>query len=190
MVFKMDFNSYKQIIRERLDDYRYNHSICVAEEARRLALIYNIDVDKAYLAGLLHDITKNFSAEEHLKIFSRFDIILTDIEKSSEKLWHAISGAAYVNNILKVNDNDIVSAIRYHTTAKNNMTLFEKIIYLADFTSADRNYPDVSVMRKLVDKSIKDAMLYSLNYTINDLKDKNKAVHPDTLAAYNEILNS
>ena len=70
------------------------------------------------------------------------------------------------------------------------MTLFEKIIYLADFTSADRNYPDVSVMRKLVDKSIKDAMLYSLNYTINDLKEKNKAVHPDTLAAYNEILNS
>ena len=186
----MDFNSYKQIIREKLDDYRYNHSICVADEARRLALIYNIDADKAYLAGLLHDITKNFSTEEHLKNFSRFDIILTDIEKSSEKLWHAISGAAYVNNILKVNDNDIVSAIRYHTTAKNNMTLFEKIIYLADFTSADRNYPDVSVMRKLVYKSIKDAMLYSLNYTINDLKEKNKAVHPDTLAAYNEILNS
>ncbi len=186
----MNFDNYKIIIREMLDDYRYNHSICVAEEAKRLALLYNVDADDAYLAGLLHDITKNLKSEEHLQIFGKFDIMLTDIEKESEKLWHAISGAAYVKNVLNIYDENIVSAIRYHTTAKTNMTLFEKIIYLADFTSADRDYPDVSVMRKLVDTSIKDAMLYSLNYTINDLKSKNRVVHPDTLSAYKEILNS
>lgn len=190
MVYNMNFDEYKNIIRAKLDDYRYNHSLCVADEAKRLALIYNVNPDDAYLAGLLHDITKNFTPEEHLQIFSRFDIILSDIEKESEKLWHAISGSAYVKNVLNIQNKSIISAIRYHTTAKSNMTLFEKLIYLADFTSADRNYPDVSVMRELVNISIKDAMLYSLNYTINDLKSKQRTVHPDTLNAYNEIKNS
>lgn len=188
MVYEMNFDEFKAVIREKLDDYRYNHSICVAEEARRLALIYGEDPDDAYLAGLLHDITKNYSSDEHLHIFREFDIMLTDIEKSSIPIWHGISASVYAKNILNVNNEKIISAIRYHTTAKSNMTLFEKLIYLADFTSADRNYPDVDVMRRLVNENITDAMLYSLKYTIKDLVSKNRAVHPDTLSAYNEIL--
>ena len=188
MVFKMNFDNYKNIIRELLDDYRYNHSLCVAEEAKRLAILYQEDPDKAYFAGLLHDITKNFSAEQHLNIFSKFDIILTDIEKQSDKLWHSISGSVYVKNILNVSDDEIVSAIRYHTTGKSGMTAFEKLIFLADFTSADRVYPDVEVMRKLVDVCPDYAMLYALKYTIRDLLGKGKAVHPDTLGAYNELI--
>lgn len=188
MVYKMNFEKYKLIIREHLDDYRYNHSICVAEEAKRLALLYNEDYEKAYLAGLLHDITKNFTIDEHLNIFNKFDIILSDIEKVSVPVWHGISASAYVKHVLDINNEEIISAIRYHTTAKSNMSLFEKLIYLADYTSADRNYPDVDVMRKLVNESIEEAMLYSLKYTIKDLVSKNRAVHPDTLDAYNEII--
>lgn len=188
MVFNMDFNFYKDIIRKNLDDYRYNHSLCVADEAKRLANRYGVDPDSAYLAGLLHDITKNFSDEEHLNIFSKFDIILNNVEKNSTKLWHSISGSAYVKNILKIDNEEIISSIRYHTTAKSNMTLFEKLIYLADFTSKDRSYPDVDVMRSLVDISIDEAMKYSLRYTINDLVSSNRTVHPDTLNAYNEII--
>ena len=186
----MNYENYKVIIRNLLDDYRYNHSLCVADEARRLAIKYNSDPSDAYLAGLLHDITKNFTKEEHLNIFSKFGIILTNVEETSDKLWHSISGAAYVKNILNINNENIISAIRYHTTAKSGMTLFEKLIYLADFTSADRNYSDVDVMRKLVDISIDDAMIYSLKYTITDLLEKDRTVHPDTLGAYNyTILN-
>ena len=188
MVFNMDFNFYKDIIRKNLDDYRYNHSLCVADEAKRLANRYGVDPDSAYLAGLLHDITKNFSDEEHLNIFSKFDIILNNVEKNSTKLWHSISGSAYVKNILKIDNEEIISSIRYHTTAKSNMTLFEKLIYLADFTSKDRSYPDVDVMRSLVDISIDEAMKYSLRYTINDLVSSNRTVHPYTLNAYNEII--
>ncbi len=178
----------KAIIREKLDDYRYNHSLCVADEAKRLATIYGVDPHKAYVAGLLHDITKNFSFEEHLKLIDDFGIILSDIEKNSTKLWHSITGSIYVDKILMINDSDIVSSIRYHTTARADMTLFEKLIYLADFTSADRNYPDVDVMRNLVNKDIHEAMAYSLSYTIKDLINKSNPVHPDTFMAYNQIV--
>ena len=183
----MDFEKYKQIIREKLDDYRFNHSICVADEAVRLSKLYGANEENAYLAGLLHDITKNYSADEHLKIFEKFDIILTDSEKGSEKLWHAISGSAYAKNVLNITNLDVINAIKYHTTARANMSLLEKIVYLADFTSADRNYPDVNVMRSLVNISIEKAMQYSLLYTINSLKEKGLTPHPDTIAAYNEI---
>lgn len=188
MVCNMNFDYYKSIIRDLLDDYRYNHSLCVADEAKRLAILYSEDADNAYLAGLLHDITKNFTIDEHLNIFSKFDIILSDVEKISVPIWHGISASAYVKHTLGMNDEKIISAIRYHTTAKSNMSLFEKLIYLADYTSADRNYPDVDVMRDLVNESIEDAMLYSLKYTIKDLISKERAVHPDTLNAYNEII--
>lgn len=129
----------KKLLSQMLDDYRYNHSICVADEAKRLAEKYGADSQKAYFAGLVHDITKNYSREEHLKIFDNFGIILSDVEKNSDKLWHAMSGSVYIKEYLGVNDNDIVSAVRYHTTAKSDMTLLEKVIYVADFTSSDRN---------------------------------------------------
>jgi nicotinate-nucleotide adenylyltransferase len=148
--------------------------------------MYGGNIDKAYLAGLLHDITKNFSRDQHLKIIEEFDIILSDIEKNSQKLWHAITGSVYAKKFLKIDDPEIVSAIRYHTTAKENMSHLEKILYLADFTSADRNYPDVDVMRKLVDCDMDSAMLYALEYTVNDLHKNGLAVHPDTLMAYSE----
>lgn len=187
MVTDMKYEQYLGIIREKLDDFRYNHSICVAKEAQRLAEKYGVDSKKAYLAGLLHDITKNSSENEHLNLFSRFDIILSDIEKKSPKLWHAISGATYCEKELGITDMDIISAIRYHTTARKEMSLLEKVIYLADFTSADRDYSDVDVMRKLVDEDISKAMIYSLTYTINDLTSRGLCVHPDTMEAYNEI---
>ncbi len=179
-----DYQSYKSIIKEKLDDYRYNHSLCVADEARRLALKYGADSDRAYLAGLLHDITKNFKREEHLQIVRDFDIILSDTEKNAPKLWHAITGAAYLENVLRIDDDEIISSVRYHTTGKADMSLLELIIFIADFTSRDRNYPDVEVMRGLTNKSLEEAAVYALNYTIKDLEGMGATVHPDTLSAY------
>ncbi len=184
------YSEYKSLLKERLDEYRYNHSLCVADEAKRLAEKCGVDPEQAYLAGLLHDVTKNASREEHLQIFSRFGIILNDIEKNAMKLWHAISGAAYCQGVLGLKDDEIIDAIRYHTTAKADMSPLCKLLYLADFTSADRDYPDVDVMRKLVDESLQKALVYALQYTIKDLCDQKKAVHFDTLAAYNEAVTS
>ena len=175
-------------MKERLNEKRYHHSLEVAKEAKRLALKYGCDSNKAYFAGLLHDITKNTPDEKQLQIISDFDIILTDIELGAKKLWHAITGAAYVKNVLKIDDEEIINAIRYHTTAKANMSLLEKVLYLADFTSADRDYEDVDIMRKLVDESLQGALKYALCYTMKDLVNRQLAVHPDTVAAYNQIL--
>lgn len=182
-----DYERYKKILAERLNEKRYFHSLCVADEAKRLAEKYGADPEKCYLAGLLHDITKNTSQEEHLKIFETFGIMLSAVE-GSVKLWHAISGAAYIKNVLQINDAELLDAVRYHTTAKANMSLIAKILYLADYTSKDRDYNDVDVMRVLVDKSLDDALKYALKYTINDLVSENRAIHPDTLDAYNEVM--
>lgn len=184
----MNIEEYKAILSEKLTAKRYFHSLCVADESQRLAEKYGADSKKAYLAGLLHDITKNLPEKEHLKIFQDFGIMLTDIEKNAFKLWHAISGTAYLENILDIKDTEILSAIRYHTTAKEDMNLLEKVLYIADFTSKDRDYDDVDVMRKLSDESLESAMIYALKYTINELLDKNAAIHPDTVNAYNQLM--
>lgn len=185
-----EYNQYKELLKKRLIEKRYLHSLAVADEALRLADMYGADRNKAYLAGLLHDITKNASVEEHLNIFDTFGIILTDTEKNAEKLWHAMSGAAYIKHILMIDDDEIIDAVRYHTTAKADLSLLSKVLYLADYTSSDRDYDDVDVIRGLVNKSLDSAYLYALKYTITDLAGRGKALHPDTVAAYNQtVLN-
>lgn len=185
---KTDYESLKAVLQKRLNEKRYYHSLCVADEAKRLAEKYGGDSDKAYLAGLLHDITKNAPDEEHLQIFKEFGIILNDIEKNAKKLWHAMSGAEYVKNILGINDPEIIDAIRYHTTAKEDMSLLAEILYLADFTSKDRDYEDVDVIRAYVDESLCKAFVYALQYSITDLVNQGRAVHPDTVEAYNQAV--
>ncbi len=184
------YKQYIDLLKSRLNEQRFYHSLCVADEAKRLAQKYGGDADKAYLAGLLHDITKNAPKEEHLQIFAQFGIMLNDIEKNAQKLWHAMSGAAYIKHILKIDDAEIVSAVRYHTTAKADMTLLEKIIYLADFTSVDRDYDDVSVIRQYVDESLEKAFIYALQYSICDLVNNNKCVHLDTITAFNQAVSN
>ncbi len=182
------YNKYTQILKSRLNEKRFYHSICVADEAKRLALKYGGDAEKCYLAGLLHDITKNAPEEEHLKIFETFGIMQSDVENKAFKLWHAMSGEAYLRYVLGIDDEEVLDAVRYHTTAKRNMSLTAKILYLADFTSKDRDYDDVDVIRELVDISLEKALLYALQYSIKDLVDMGRAIHPDTVEAFNEIV--
>ena len=185
---KTDYEALKAILQKRLNEKRYYHSLCVADEAKRLAEKYGGDGEKSYLAGLLHDITKNAPDEEHLQIFKEFGIILSDVEQNAKKLWHAMSGALYVKNILEINDPEIIDAIRYHTTAKADMSLLAEILYLADFTSKDRDYEDVDVIREYVDESLEKAFVYALEYSITDLVNQGRAIHPDTVQAYNQAV--
>ena len=84
---------------------------------------------------------------------------------------------------------ELLDAVRYHTTAKKQMPLTSLILYLADFTSKDRDYPDVDVIRKLVDNSLEEAYIYALQFSIKDLVDNSRAVHLDTFEAYNEAVS-
>lgn len=186
----MDTGRNKEFVEEikkKLSEYRFYHSLNVADEAKRLALKYGADPEKAYTAGLVHDIMKDTPKKEQLKLFEKYNIKLTPVELESPKTWHAMSGEAYLRNELNVTDEEILKAVRYHTTARAGMSLLEKVLYIADYTSAERNYDDVDVMREKADRSLEEAMLYGLQFTINEMVAEGRAVHPDSIHAYNEV---
>ena len=181
---------YKSIIKNRLSESRYIHSLNVADSAAELSEIYGCDKEKAYLAGILHDITKEEGLDAQYELIERNSHKLTKLERNNPAVIHQMSGEAYCRLELGITDEEILSAIRYHTTGKANMTTLQKVVYTADFISADRNYPDVEEMRSLALKSLDDAMLYSLKYTITKLTSKAELIHSDSFECYNSVLEN
>ena len=184
----MSITEYKKIIKSMMSEDRYNHCVNVSKEAVKLAKRYDGDEEKAAVAGILHDITKEMPKEEQLQIMHDSDIILDDIQKNAPKLWHGISGSVYIKKHFGIEDEDILNAICYHTTGRAGMSLLEKIIFVADFTSEERTYKGVATMRKKSRKSLEDAMLYGFKFTFSDLSSRELAIHPNELACYNEIV--
>lgn len=181
---------YKSIIKNLLSESRYIHSLNVAASAAELSEIYGCDKEKAYLAGILHDITKEEGLDAQYELIERNSHKPTKLERNNPAVIHQMSGEAYCRLELGITDEEILSAIRYHTTGKANMTTLQKVVYTADFISADRNYPDVEEMRSLALKSLDDAMLYSLKYTITKLASKAELIHPDSFECYNSVLEN
>ena len=184
----MSIAEYKKIIKSMMSENRYNHCVNVSKEAVKLAKRYGGDEEKAAVAGILHDITKEMPKEEQLQIMLDSGIILDDIQKNAPKLWHGISGSVYIKKHFGIEDEDILNAICYHTTGRAGMSLLEKIIFVSDFTSEERTYKGVATMRKKSRKSLEDAMLYGFKFTFSDLSSRELAIHPDELACYNEIV--
>ncbi|MBQ9461472.1 MAG: bis(5'-nucleosyl)-tetraphosphatase (symmetrical) YqeK [Clostridia bacterium] len=183
----MSFKYYEDIISMRMKSARFKHSKNVAREAVRLAKKYGADEAKAELAGILHDATKETDGPEQMSLIRRAGIVLTEMEQNSSKLWHAISGSAYVQVELDITDKDIIGAIRYHTTGRAGMSVLEKVIFVADFTSADRDYEGVDRIRRIADKSLDEAVLEGMAFTISDLAQRKITIAPDTFAGYNEM---
>ena len=184
-----DRNSeFLEILKEKLTPSRLYHSICVAEKAKHLAEIFGADTEKAYTAGLIHDIMRYEPAEEMLKLIDEDGKHkLTDSERKITVTLHAVAGEVYLRTKLGVTDEEILSAVRYHTTGKEKMTLLEKIIYVADLTSEDRDYPDVSKVRETAEKSLEKATLCGLSFTIESNAKQNRPIHIDTVKAYNYL---
>ncbi len=176
------------LIKSRLETDRFNHSLNVAESARELAILYGADAEKAYTAGLLHDVMKNASEEEQLGVLSEAGIELMPVERANKKLWHAVAGAAYVKFVMGIDDRELIRAVRYHTTGRAEMSLLEKTVYLADYISAERNYNGVEDMRRLSKKDMDGAIEYALVFGIPDLVSKGRVIHPDSIDLYNEII--
>ncbi len=183
-LFDDEYDSYRVIMRKMLDPQRLYHCECVSESAGELAKLYGANAEKAKLAGLLHDITKRMPAEEQLSLMGE----ITPLEKKNHKVWHQISAPVFLREKGIITDEEILSAIRWHTTGRADMTLLQKIIYTADFISTDRSYPDVDTVRKLACISLEHAMLYTCRYTVKDLVSHDRPVHPATLELYNDLL--
>ena len=148
MADKKTIGAYKAYLKEHLSKKRYTHSVNVANSAVELAKRYGADTDKAYVAGLLHDVAKEIPSLELAAIVSRSTLNVCDIEKKAVPLFHGIAGAELVQTLFDIHDPEIILAIRYHTVACGNMPKLSQIIYLADLISEDRDYKDVKKMRK------------------------------------------
>ena len=153
------WQEYDTLLRQKLSPKRYEHSVAVMERAVELAKRYGVDAEKAKLAGLLHDVMKDEEKINLLQFIGNSDILLSVAEKNGPPLWHAIGGFLYARDILKIEDADVLNAIRYHTTGRANMSPLEQVVYLADLTSADRDYPDVEETRKRSEQSLRIGML-------------------------------
>lgn len=167
---------------------RYTHSINVAKAAQQLAIRYGGDIEKAMIAGILHDITKEMPFDQQLQIIESNGIILNNVQSFSPKTWHAISGSVVIEKEIGIADEDILNAVKYHTSGRANMSLLEKIIFVADFIGEERDYKGVDVMRSKAKKSLEEAMLYGVTFTIRDLAERQCAIDMNTLALYNELI--
>ena len=176
-------------VRETLGAYRLFHSRCVADAAEFLAKHHFdgiVDPKKAKIAGLLHDICKDMTKEEQRGWMEKFEPIHDPLILQSPSLWHGFAGASYLKETYGIDDEDFLNSIRYHTTARSAMSPLEQVVYLADYISLDRDYPDVEAMRAETLRSPEDGMCYSLRYTLGMLAKGGRILNKDTWEAYNE----
>ncbi len=165
---------------------RHAHILGVEEEAVKLARRWGADEELARRAGILHDCTKYLKLEEHLAICEAAGIGLDDMERSSEKLLHSKSGAAVAKNVYGQSDQ-VYQAILYHTTGRADMTLLEKIVYLADYMEPNRSFEGVDKLRQLCYTDLDAALEMGLGMSVEDLKQRDVPIHRNTQGALDWI---
>ncbi len=183
--YKEKYEDYVKLLKDTLSKKRFNHSMNVANMCYELAKKHGYDTEKAYLAGLLHDIKKEETPEamKSMAILSGMDI--SREETSTPALWHAPAGAYHIKTKLGIDDEDLLLAVRYHTAGNDNMTPLQKIVYLGDLVSEDRSYKDVEEYRKLSYENLDRAMYSALRYSIGETLEKGGFIPPCTVRAYN-----
>lgn len=171
---------------------RYEHTLGVAYTAAALAMCYNADVKNAQLAGMLHDCAKCLSDEKRLSICKKYGIPMTDVEKRNPFLLHAKAGAYLAEKKYGIEDRDILNAIQYHTTGRPDMSLLEKIVFVADYIEPGRKQaPNLPEIRQLAFQDLDKAMVRILEDTVQYLEQGGGEIDPateETLKYYSETL--
>ena len=184
----MNLKQAKELVRSRLSDKRYEHTINVKKMAVKLAKRYGVDEDKAALAALLHDSAKEISKEEMRAIMRAHPELAEGGEERPTPVWHGVCASILARTEWGVTDEAVLSAIACHTAGKPGMTQLDKILYLADMTSAERDWPGVEKLRKLEMKDLDVAMLAALRQTNGFVLSEGKPLDPESKAAYEDIL--
>lgn len=186
---KLDTEEIKDKLKRILEPERYEHSIGVMETAIELAERFNLDKEKAMTAGLVHDCAKCLSIEE----MKKYSFCLDKCELESIKTWHAPIGAVIAEKEYGISSSEILSAVRYHTIGRKDMSAFEKIIYIADKIEK-RTRPES--MRSRIEgalnrrNSLDDAMLECFKITINSLLERSLPICFQTIDVYNSLIES
>lgn len=161
---------------------RHAHILGVEEESVKLARRWGGNVDLARKAGILHDCTKYWSTQRHLDYCEKYGVTLDELELRSEKLLHAKTGALVARHIFGQPD-EVYDAIYYHTTGRGDMTLLDKIIYIADYMEPNRDFPGVDTLRDLAYKDLDAAVALGCEMSIQEMEEKRREVHPNTRQA-------
>lgn len=184
----LNVEEIKEYLRNNLSEYRYEHSIRVAEEARKLAKYYNCNEENAYIAGLLHDIAKEYSKEENRKVIIKYKLDKNLLDDSNKRVCHAIIGSIIAKELYNVSD-DICQAIRYHTVGNKNMSFFDKIIFIADKIEDGKNYLKIEEERRLAYIDLDKCLVLCLTNTKKKLESDNKALNIDSVELLDYLLN-
>lgn len=182
-------NNLKEIkdrLKNDIGEKRYKHSLRVAETAKKLAEVNSIDTNKAYLAGLIHDCAK-YNEEYYVK---QLNIDLSNYHLSSIKdpVLHSFLGAEVAKKVYNIDDGDILSAIKYHTTGRCRMSKLEKIIFIADAIEPGREFDGLKKIRELAFDNLDKAMIALLDSNIIFLIGKKSLINPLSFEARNYLI--
>lgn len=183
----MTYEQAKKMVKHTLSEKRWQHTKNVKKMAVKLAKHYGADPEKAAMAAILHDAAKELPRERLLQIFADNAIIAENAPQRPAPVWHGVAAAILAETEWGVTDPEILSAIRCHTTGKPGMSLLDKIIYMADMTSAERNFPGVEKLRKDELKDLDKTLCGALKQSIDFVKEKGGALDPMTVAAYEDL---
>ena len=184
----MDQNKALAIVKEQLTDHRYTHTLGVMDTAIKLAKQYNEDEKKAEIAAIFHDYAKFRPKDEMRQLITEYNLG-EDFLHYGDELLHAPCGAFLVEKEVGITDPEILSAIRYHTTGRPNMTQLEKIVFIADYIEPNRSFKGVEEVRELVQNDLNAACIQALRNTMKFLLKKNIKIYPDTLNTYNDLIS-
>ncbi len=175
----------KKKVKKELDNLRYQHTLGVAYTAASLAMRYEADMERAFLAGILHDCAKNIPTPEKISLCRKYRIELTQVELEAPALIHSKLGACLAERRYHIKDSEVINAIRYHTTGRPGMSLYEKIIFVADYIEPYRcEAPNLDKVRTLAFTDLDECIRTILADTLDYLAERGKTTDPMTKLTY------
>ncbi|NLL61366.1 MAG: HD domain-containing protein [Candidatus Atribacteria bacterium] len=184
----MDLEEIKDKLKDIMEKNRYEHACRVSSVAEQIAEYYNLPIKSVKISGLIHDCAKDYSDSHMKSLIKKYNIRLNEVERHIPKIWHAYVGAEMAKEVFQIEDQEIVDAVKYHSTASVKLGLIGKIVYIADKIEPDRNLTKIKKLWPLVYKDIDLAMLELLDQELEYLISKRLVVHPDTIGARNKII--
>lgn len=175
-------------LKENLKEKRFKHSLSVRDTAVKLAEFYNEDAEKAKIAGLVHDCAKYLVYRETIEISKKYGYDIDEISLKNPELLHGVAGAYIAKNTMGIEDKQILNAIVCHTTGKINMSVLEKIIFIADYIEPLRNFPGVEEVRRKTYENLDEALIMAFNKTIKYVVENGQLLHLDTVKARNYLM--
>ena len=191
----MTYESYISMSREALlakmeiimSDKRLRHCLGVEKAARELAERFSLDIEKAGLAGLLHDYAKKVSDEDFLSLIDKYQLN-PDLKNWGNNVWHGMVGIYKIQEDLGIEDAEILRAIEIHTVGSGTMSELDKVVYVADYIEHNRDFPGVDKARELAQRSLNQAVAYETARTVEHLARKGMPIYPQTLETYNAFV--